>query len=412
MLTELRSVAESANCDCEEARPFLVTMRYDLYAMRVEVRRELLQWARERAGLTVEALTRRFPRLEDWERGTRQPTLKQLEAFARAAHAPIGYLFLPEPPVEAVPIPDFRTVADGGVRRPSPDLLDTIYACQERQAWYREFALAEGVTPLSFVGAATVESDVVATASAMRAALGFDLAERRAVATWEAALRRFVEQADTIGVMVMASGVVGSNTHRVLNPDEFRGFALVDPVAPLVFVNGADTKSAQMFTVAHELAHVWLGQTALSDSQPVSAPEHRVERWCNLVAAEFLVPADALSREYRAVADLAGERQRLARVFKVSTLVILRRLHDVGVLGREEMWQAYEAELERLRALPRTSGGDFYNTQPVRVSKRFARALIEHTLEGHTLYRDAFRMLGISKLDTFQELGRSLGVSS
>lgn len=379
--------------------------------MRVEVKPVLLRWARERAGLTIEAVARRLPAFEQWEADARNPTLKQLEHFARLARVPIGYLFLPEPPVERVPIPDFRTVADGGVRRPSPDLLDTLYACQERQAWYREFARAEGLEAPAFVGAATVESDVVGTAATMRAALGFDLAERRAMTTWETALRRFVEQADAAGVMVMTSGVVGSNTHRVLNPDEFRGFALVDPVAPLVFVNGADSRSAQMFTVAHELAHVWLGQSALSDVGPASTPEHRVERWCNRVAAEFLVPADALGREHRRDAPLDAECRRLARQFKVSTLVVLRRLHDVGVLTRDVMWSAYEAELERLRALPRSSGGDFYNTQPVRVSKRFARALIGHTLEGHTLYRDAFRMLGVSKLETFREMGRGLGVA-
>jgi Zn-dependent peptidase ImmA (M78 family)/transcriptional regulator with XRE-family HTH domain len=378
--------------------------------MRVDVRPELLEWARVRASLTVEALAKRFPRFEQWEEGTQRPTLKQLETFARVARVPLGYLFLLEPPAEPLPIPDFRTVGDGGVRRASPDLLDTIYACQERQAWYREFARSEGVAPLAFVGSVTVASDVTATAAAMRNALGFDLVERRAMGTWEAALRRFVEQADAIGVMVMASGIVGSNTHRVLNPDEFRGFALVDGLAPLVFVNGADTKSAQMFTMAHELAHIWLGQTALSDTGPASTPDHLVEQWCNRVAAEFLVPAEALTAERTSGGDLGEAVQRLARVFKVSSLVILRRLHDIGALGRDEMWRAYRAELDRLKTLPRKSGGDFYNTQPVRVSKRFARALIAHTLEGHTLYRDAFRMLGISRVETFQELGRGLGV--
>ncbi|MCC7126069.1 MAG: ImmA/IrrE family metallo-endopeptidase [Acidobacteria bacterium] len=378
--------------------------------MRVFVKKELLTWARERAGLSTATLAKRLPGFDAWEQGARQPTLKQLEAVARATHTPVGYLFLAEPPVEHVPIPDFRTVADAGVRRPSPDLLDTIYSCQERQAWYREFARAEGLSTLSFVASVDVNEDIVRAATAMRTALGFDISARRAMRTWEEALRRFVDQAEALGVLVMASGVVGSNTHRVLDPNEFRGFALVDDVAPLVFVNAADSKSAQMFTMAHELAHLWLGQSALSDVGPVSAPVHAVERWCNQVAAEFLVPLKSLRAEYRRTAALSDECRRLARVFKVSTLVVIRRLHDLGKLSRDSMWAAYTAEIERLNELVRPSGGDFYLTQPARVSKRFARAVIGHTLEGHTLYRDAFRMLGVSRVETFQELGRNLGV--
>jgi Zn-dependent peptidase ImmA (M78 family) len=192
--------------------------------------------------------------------------------------------------------------------------------------------------------------------------------------------------------------------------DSHEGFALADRLAPLVFVNGTDTKAAQMFTLAHELAHVWLGQSALSDVGPISAPSHRIEIWCNRVAAELLVPLATLREEYQRHAELSGEVQRLARRFKVSTLVILRRIYDAGGLTRDELWQVYSAELERLRAIPRKSGGDFYLTLGARVSKRFARALVVSTLEGRTSFTEAFRMLGVKRMAAFQELGHSLGV--
>ena len=208
----------------------------------------------------------------------------------------------------------------------------------------------------------------------------------------------------------MASGVVGSNNRRRLEPREFRGFALADPLAPLIFINGADAKAAQMFTLAHELAHLWLGQSAVSDTEARAAPDQEVERWCNRVAAELLVPLAVLRNELDGRADLQDELQRLARHFKVSTLVILRRIHDAGRLTRDELWEAYDAELARLHKMPKGSGGDFYLTLGARVSKRFARAMVVSTLEGRTAFTETFRMLGLKKMATFNELGRSLGV--
>src|SRR5581483_2901582 len=154
------------------------------------------------------------------------------------------------------------------VGRPIPNLLDTIYVCQQRQEWYRDYARSAGDEPLPFPGSARISDDVIGTAAQMREMLGFDLEERRRCPTWTEALRRFIAQADALGILVMCSGVVLNNNRRPLDPNEFRGFALADDYAPLVFINGADTKAGQMFTLAHELAHVWLGQSALSDAVP------------------------------------------------------------------------------------------------------------------------------------------------
>ena len=151
--------------------------------IRVEVRPELLRWARERAGFSVTTLTRRFPHLDAWERGQTRPTLKQLERFAKATCAPVGFLFLQEPPVESIPIPDFRTVGNVHAGHPSPDLLDTVYVCQQRQEWYRDFARSVGEEPLAFVGSAQVASDVEATAATIRHAIHFDVEERRRMPT-------------------------------------------------------------------------------------------------------------------------------------------------------------------------------------------------------------------------------------
>ena len=377
---------------------------------RVAIQPKLLRWACERAGFDRTDLEHKFPQLAAWESSTAQPTLKQLEAFAKATYMPVGYLFLSEPPVEKIPIPDFRALGNERIGHPSPDLLDTIYVCQQRQEWFRNYARSMGEKPMAFVGSARLEHEIVSTATRIRTALNFDVNMRRQMPTWTDALRHFIEQADDMGILVMCNRVVHNNNYRHLDPKEFRGFAMADDLAPLVFINGADTKAAQMFTLAHELAHIWLGQSAVSDSQPLTVPNEAVERWCNEVAAELLVPLELMRREYRTDAALTDEVSRLARRFKVSTLVILRRILDVGGLSQQEFWEAYHAEVDRLRAIPRGTGGNFYLTQAARVSKRFAAALVTNTLEGQTRYNDAFRMLGFSKLSTFKELGRSLGV--
>jgi Zn-dependent peptidase ImmA (M78 family)/transcriptional regulator with XRE-family HTH domain len=377
----------------------------------VDIKSNLLSWARKRAGKDLYSLERSFPKLADWESGHVKPTLKQIERFAKATYTPVGYFFLEEPPVEKIPIPDFRTVQNEFTVRPSPNLLDTIYVCQQRQEWYHDYARSMGEEPFSFVGAASIKDDVVITAAKMRRFIGFDIDERKRMPTWTDALRKFIDQIDSIGIMVMCSGVVMNNNYRHLNPEEFRGFAMTDPLAPLVFINGADTKAAQMFTLAHEIAHIWLGQSAVSDVQASWISNHRVERWCNKVAAEFLVPLDLIKHDFQKDEDLQNELNRLARRFKVSTLVILRRIYDADGITFDKFQQIYRMELARLISLtPKGGGGDFYLTQAARVSKRFARALIANTLEGQTLHRDAFRMLGFSKLTTFRELGQSLGV--
>lgn len=380
---------------------------------RAPINPALLRWARERAGLAREDLASKFKKLPEWESGETRPTLKQLEDFARVVHAPVGYLFLSEPPQEPVPIPDFRTFAGRAVTRPSPNLLDTIYACQERQGWYRDFARAARQLGLGFVGSVTIETPPEAAATRMRETLGFDLAARRECSTWTEALRLFIRQADETGVLVMVSGIVASNTHRPLDPAEFRGFALSDPLAPLIFVNGKDTKAGQMFTLAHELAHLWLGASALSNVEVMpQSGFRREEAWCNATAAGLLVPLANLRAALRDDEELPDTLSRLARVFKVSTLVILRRLLDANWLDRARFDVAWAQEVGRLRILAQGGGGggNFHRTTLARVSRRFARALIVSTLEGQTLYRDASRMLGISKTKTFHHLGREVRV--
>ncbi len=376
---------------------------------KVAVKPKVLEWALNRSGDPT-ALKQKFTALDGWLAGNASPSLRQLEGFARASRVPIGFLFLNEPPEENLPISDLRTFQGRGVEIPSPDLLDVVYLCQRRQAWYQEYAQENGEEPREFIRSLSVRTPPEKAAAQIENAIGFGVSDRKQCPSWSDALRLFIQRSEDAGILVMVSGVVGSNNTRKLDPQEFRGFALADKLAPLVFINGADTKAAQMFTLAHELAHLWLGESAVSNAGLAVPAGQAVEVWCNSVAAELLVPLVELKKQVAGAAQALPMLDALARVFKVSTLVILRRLMDAKYISHRQFQIKYDAEVERLRKLQRPGGGNFYLTQAARLSRRFARAVVTSTLEGQTLYRDAFQMLGIKKEQTFRTLGAELEV--
>jgi Zn-dependent peptidase ImmA (M78 family) len=385
--------------------------------MQVALVPRVLKWARERADLRQEELARKVgvkpERVEEWEE-TGRLAFGQAQRLAKATYTPFGQLYLAAPPEDRLPIPDFRTVGDAEMRRPSPNLIDVLDDTLQRQAWFREYLRADREEPLGFVGSLEIATPIAQAADRVRAVVAFDLGARAQARTWEEALTLQIEKIELSGVLVMRSGIVRNNTHRPLAVEEFRGFALADPIAPLIFLNGRDALAAQMFTLAHELVHLFLGATGVSNLDRTYSLDKPEERFCNQVAAELLVP----HAELRAIwPEAQGERDRLAWLvqrFKVSSLVMLRRLSDLGLIDQASFDRLYGNEVARFRAAAeaRSSGGDFYRTQRTRSGRRFARALIASTLEGRTPYREAFRLLGISKSGTFNEFARQLGFAA
>lgn len=378
---------------------------------RIEVKPELLRWARERLGCSVEDFGARFKKLVEWERGEAQPTFKQLEDFARATHVPFGYFFLPAPPVERIPIPDLRTIRHQEISHPSPNLLETIYTMQRRQAWLREELIECEAEPLAFVGSARVSDDPQGVGREMRRILGLADGWAAKVRTWREAvgeLRRIIEN---LGVTAVINGVVGNNTHRKLDVEEFRGFALSDEYAPLVFINGADAKSAQMFTLVHELAHIWLGESALTNTSLTSQPSQEIEVWCDQAAAEFLVPADELRACWRDARRDESPFGTIARQFKVSPIAAGRRAMDLRLVSREEFFSFYEQRIAREQK-PRSdsTGGDFYSNQNMRVGERFALQVILAAKEGRVSFKESYDLTGL-RGGAFQEYANRLGVT-
>lgn len=376
---------------------------------KVAVKSDLISWARERSGVPSRDLLKRFPKFREWERGEAQPTLRQLEALAKTTSTPLGYFFLPEPPEDRLPIPDFRTLPGAQPRRSSPNLLETIQTMQQRQGWMQEFLIEQGQEPLAFIGSVRLQDDPDAVAAKIRAALSLPNDWARRESTWTDALRELREATEGAGIIVVINGVVGNNTRRKLDRDEFQGFVLADEYAPLIFINGADFKAAQMFTLAHELAHLWLGRGGVFNFEEMQPANNEVELFCNRAAAEFLVPAAELRAVWREAQEADEPFQFLARHFKVSPIVAARRALDLRLLSRQEFFDFYrEYERDERRQRRTSKGGDFYLTQGTRVGERFANAVIRAVKEGRLLYRDAYRLTGLHG-KTFDRYAEFLG---
>ena len=379
--------------------------------MKTSANPNVLAWAVERSGQR-ERLERKFPKLPHWLDGSVQPTLRQLEEFARAAAVPFGYLLLQEPPQEKLSIPYFRTVDDQHSPHFGPNLLDTVHLMRQRQEWLREYLIEQEAEPLPFVNSASANDDPMQIAAQMRAALSLSASWAAQHPTWTDALRALRNRVESIGILVVVNGVVGNNTNRKLDPAEFRGFVLVDEYAPLVFVNGADGKAAQMFTLAHELAHIWLGQSAAFDLRELRPADNRIERLCNQVAAEFLVPQEQLFRYWPTAQYDREPIQVVARHFKVSAIVAGRRLLDLKLITKQAFLDFYHSWQASARtSKPDSDGGDFYKTQNMRVGKRFGESVVRATQEGRLLYSEAYRLTGLYG-DTFRRYAQdTFGIS-
>lgn len=380
----------------------------------VAVHRPVLEWARRRSGRQTTEMRSRFRSWDRWLTGEAHPTFNQAQQLADYTHIPFGLLLLTTPPVETLPIPDFRVGRDAA-EEPSQELLETLYLNQRRQAWYEDYLATFGADPLEFVGSAR-DSSVEAAAAAITNALDYGLETRRTLRSIDAARKHLVQAFEALGGLVVVSSMVGNNTHRMLDLDEFRGFTLHSATAPLVFVNGHDTKRGQVFSLLHEFAHVWRGDSGVSaGGEPLAGGRTSTERWCDHVAAETAVPADDLRNRYRRLPDVTAELDRLGDFYRCSTLVVLIRLRDLGLVPTRGFQDLYDDELGRLLGLmserAESSGGTFYNNQPYRIGETLSRALIRDTHRGRTPLTEALGLMSFKSAPVFDKYAEKLGES-
>ena len=368
---------------------FLLGKECVMAVERLNIQPELLRWVIQRAGVSEEKAIESFPLLSSWLALEKLPTLSQLKTFAEKFYVPLGYLFMNNLPIENIPFPMFRGEA-GQQEHFDLNVYDTVMNIQARQEWLEEYLEENEIETCDFVGSVDARSSSISeVVSRLRTILNLDSRWAFSLATPDAAVSLLGQRLEDAGVFLAYNGVVGNNTHRPLKVSECRGFALVNEKAPYIFINSADSKSAQLFTLIHEVAHLMLGVSAGHAGSEVLYHE-ATEQYCDRVAAEFLVPASVLRDIWE------NDTKAASRRFKVSELVVARRAHDIDLMSNEDyraFWLMYSQR--RIQVKKNSSGGSFYLTSVKRVGRNFAIHVRNAVNDKQLSYTEAYRLTGL-----------------
>lgn len=364
--------------------------------------KDVVLWAIDRSGNSLEALLHQFPKLQEWLTGEKLPTLKQVEKLAQRLYIPLAYLFGSEPPVETLPLAFFRQ--NRQTESVSVHLRDLIKDTKAKQEWLSEYLQEQEAEPLAFVGSRKANESVSDIVRAIRDVLQLPLSWAACYDTWEDALRGLIAKVEDAGIIVVATGIVATSTRRTIAVEECRGFALVDDYAPFIYLNSSDSKSAQMFTLAHEIAHIFLGVSRGGDGYNMQPADDDIERLSDAVAAELLVPEGLFREKWQ---RYPGDYNRLKRIFKVSPIVLARRAKDLGLITREAFFDFYQKERNawRKHKQEQKGGGNFYSVMSKRLSLRFAAYVQSAVRSNSLMYRDAYRLTHLKgkSYDQFME---------
>lgn len=381
----------------------------------VNVQPAILDWAMQKAQM-ARASSSVIDMIGKWISGEKMPTFNQIEEISKKISVPFGYFFLEKPPVEECRIVEFRTVDSISLQNPSRNLIDTVDLMSSVQEWMAEYNKDNGASEYSFVGSAKISDGVVYTAERIRKELGLGLDWFDRVKNSTEAYRSLRNTIMNLGVLVMMNGVVGNNTHRTLDVEEFRAFTLVDPYAPLIFINSRDTQNGKLFSLLHELVHIWIGvDNFYNDTYSISSKVGKEEQFCNAVAAELLVPDELFSKEWSKQSGISENRiNELSKRFVCSRFVLVRKALDTGKVDQNEFRELINLLQKQFREARDqkqdtvSGGGDFYRTLGTKWDRRFIQALYASAQSGRIPYRDVYRMTNTTG-KTFHELIKKVG---
>ena len=375
--------------------------------VRVEIKPAIFEWVLKNIKLNNIKLKLQ----EDfflWMTGKKTPTFNQLEQFSKATNIPFGYFFLSSPPAEKTELLEYRTIDSIDIKQPSRNLIDTINEMENIQEWMREYIKGTDLGELSYVGSLNINDRISSIVSTIKNDLKLSKEWYRDGSGAGDSFKLLRKRLESVGTIVMMNGIVGANTHRPLDIYEFRAFTLIDKYAPLIFINANDSDNGRLFSLAHEIAHVWFGINSFyNDYRQTLKQVSRLEEICNAVAAEILVPIDMFNVKWvdDGAENVDEKISNIARYFRCGTTVIARKALDLGRIDQATYTKIAQAAIKQYKEQRRRkgSGGNYYDTLKTRVDKRLVLALNNSIHEGNTSFTEAYRLTNTNR-NTFSNL--------
>jgi len=380
--------------------------------VNVNIQPAIISWALSQT--SEEKLgTKLVDNIKHWLDGTKSPTFNQIEDFSKKSYIPLGYFFLQTPPIEQISLLEYRTLDSIQLTNPSRNLIDTIHDMEAVQEWMVNYRKEWNYDTISIVGSLKGITDISVIADTIRKDLGLNIEWYKDCGNPSEAFNKVRGLLEECGIVVMMNGIVGKNTHRALDVNEFRAFAMVNEWAPLIFINGADSAGGRLFSLFHELVHLWIGENDLYNDTKYSANGIKpIEVTCNAVAGALMVPKTVFLEKWNNNTndDIHEKIKELARMFRCSSSVIARRALDNKKIDQNVynmvIADAIEAYIQTKQE--KSSGGDYYRVARSKLDGVFVRALCESVNSGRTSFTEAYRLTNTTS-KTFSEVASGLG---
>ena len=302
-------------------------------AERAFITPEVLKWARETAKMSetdaAAKVSVKSEKITEWESGESQPTVNQAIKLAKSYQRPFAVLFLPEPPTDFQPLQDFRK---SGSKELSTAVTFIIREIQKKQSWISQLNQENEELTIPFVGRFSLRDDPKIVAKDILRTLSINPTNYGETNP----LKKWIDQAEQNGIFISRTSFI--HTRLKLDKEELQGFAIADPYAPFVFINSADWGAPQLFTLVHELAHIWIAQTGISNNVDIEVKGklHPVELYCNEVAANALIPEEVFDRISPDSFLTSRQVFRIAKMLGVSSFSLIYRALNLKTINLEQ----------------------------------------------------------------------------